>query len=1528
MAFLLLISWLITLSSIQSWLVMRARWAMSYLFQTPVEISRVDVGLPSHAILEGMVVLDQQQDTLACIDALRVSVINFTIWDYLFDPTSVDQLCVHHIGLERPQIKLYKQQHNAQWNFQFLLDAFASSDDTASTSKPLGITLEGIDLIDASVQFVDSTKITRPKRPGRMDYAHLAISDIYGDLSLNWQGDSSLEVEVEGLRAKDQVSGFTLDRLDLALSHQFQTAHRAPNLSIDYLHVITPQSNLTLQAQFPNQTLANIISASDSIYTRVKIAPASRVGVQDLTYFSGPLPLAGVFGVDGLFSITAKRIRGSNVHVNYLDQTRILSNFELRNPLVADSLILSAQLIQSTLATGELRQMLPDQGLPTSLDRVRLVKVDGNFNGHPEDFRIDMETETEIGYLRADMHMILPPRAPDFTYDGQLTTRGLNLDALGISDTPLSNSFTFNGHVKGQGIDWASLQAEVNASIVRSSLGGYYLDTLSTDLQISNQQIAGTIQGSDGVGYANLAVDWDQAHQPGHLGLEGEVQQIDLQTYGLVDTQILSSGKLMLDLTGDSLEALTGKIELSAFQLDRPRDSLHIEVPKLFLDISGTSYRSRYINLKSSLVDLDFAGDFTYRGLLNLASRLQEEANLFLENNDSLITAYYTTPQADSNSLNFAVGLACKDSLNRLLSFLGVPLDIADGTTLTARFAHVPDVRNGMRSELRLDLKGDSLKYASVFLHDLALTGNLIKFTNKNNFFLTTDFLTQEVGFGRTLAFEEVNFYIEEAGNKYGAELAFYQPGSDGRGHFHAETKFLPGGSIETTLLSEDSYLDIHGDSLLIRPNNVIIFSGSEIDIYNLLLQDPTPNDQPRYYRLDGLISEDPEASLNFLSSGFDLQTITDFYPVEQNLEGIFSVDISLQSLYERPEVVFSARLDNFVLDGYSYGTILAKGTYMDSLEQVSLNSYLYQPDEASETYRADTILTLSGLVNLGEPQEALDLHLHTPLGIPLAFMEPFVAGELEQFQGRVRLASFNVTGPLNEPRIDGTGYFDGSSFVVDYFKTRYTFTGELLFDNERVLLEKVEVEDLNHNKAQLFGSIRHRGLQDFTFNLQLSSAPNFLVMNTARRDNDSFYGTVRLNQALASVNGNLNELKVQAISSFAPGSKLVLPVSDVSEFQKPAFIVFSDEDQTDPQLDRVQANLSGVNMSLTALTGEDLEVELIFDERIGDRIRARGNGAITLDIDPEGNFTMQGDYEISQGEYLFTSEYLINKLFKVQPGSKISWNGDPYQAEINIEAYYPLYADINQLYPSESNTGSNRTLVHVVMRLRGELLKPDVELAIRLPNINQQSVDQLASLLQSIQDDEQQLNNQIFSLILFNRFVPIGTGGLGDNTAGTAISTGLSELFSSRLNYWISQATNDRLNVGVNAASTQEVNLLLSAKLFNDRVKIERDGILFNNQAETILSTQDIIGNVSLEIRLNDPDGSNPNQQKPELVFAVFNRESLQIDGGVQNIYQTGAGLIYKRDFDHISDILKKKQEAQPSDSTQTQDRTTPEDP
>ncbi len=328
--------------------------------------------------------------------------------------------------------------------------------------------------------------------------------------------------------------------------------------------------------------------------------------------------------------------------------------------------------------------------------------------------------------------------------------------------------------------------------------------------------------------------------------------------------------------------------------------------------------------------------------------------------------------------------------------------------------------------------------------------------------------------------------------------------------------------------------------------------------------------------------------------------------------------------------------------------------------------------------------------------------------------------------------------------------------------------------------------------------------------------------------------------------------------------------------------------------------DLSGMELSLDFNVNPNAEVNLIFDEAVGDIIRTTGSGSIKMVIDSRQNFEMFGKYEVDDGDYLFTLQNLINKKFNIQQGSAINWYGDPYEAILDIKADYPVRAPLYDILVAADDRFKRRELVMVQMHLTERLVNPDIKFDILLPN----SDDFIRGQVKSAISTEQEMNRQVFSLLALNHFVPplnstatnegsrIGTSTLG--------SSG-SELLSNQISNIFSQISSD-FNFGINYRSgdqltRSEVTVDMSRQLFRERLTLSSN---LGVTDRTASNPNGFVGDLTVEYSLTK-DG--------KIRLKAFNETADNTYSGGANLspFIQGVGVSYRTEFDNLGELWQK---------------------
>jgi len=365
-----------------------------------------------------------------------------------------------------------------------------------------------------------------------------------------------------------------------------------------------------------------------------------------------------------------------------------------------------------------------------------------------------------------------------------------------------------------------------------------------------------------------------------------------------------------------------------------------------------------------------------------------------------------------------------------------------------------------------------------------------------------------------------------------------------------------------------------------------------------------------------------------------------------------------------------------------------------------------------------------------------------------------------------------------------------------------------------------------------------------------------------------------------------------------APGTSIHFPVGGSTEVSGIGFVHFVGGDSTGTEAPGV--DLSGISLDLAVEVTPDAHFELIFDPTVGDILQGRGAGNMEMTVSQSGEFDMRGQVEVTQGEYLFTLRNIVNKRFQIEPGGRIVWFGDPFDAQLDMRATYKVRAPLYDIMFEKNEAYRKRVPVDVVMQLKDRLLNPEIAFDVRLPSVDESVRTQVNSVLST----EQERNRQVFSLIVLNRFMPppnYGSGGAptGGNVAGT---TGF-ELMSNQVSNWLSSLSND-LDLGVNyrpgdAITQDEVELAVSTQLFNERLLLSTNvGVQYGATTAT-QNNNALIGDFQLEYLLT-PEG-----RLRLKAFSISNDRNLnRVD---QSLTTQGAGVAFREEFDTFGEFWQK---------------------
>lgn len=518
---------------------------------------------------------------------------------------------------------------------------------------------------------------------------------------------------------------------------------------------------------------------------------------------------------------------------------------------------------------------------------------------------------------------------------------------------------------------------------------------------------------------------------------------------------------------------------------------------------------------------------------------------------------------------------------------------------------------------------------------------------------------------------------------------------------------------------------------------------------------------------------------------------------------------------------------------------------------------------------------------------------------------------------------SITANGTTNDPKYQGEIQFHETSFVPAQLSTKYLLSDEnISVDNAGLYFDRFTLRDTENNTFTIDGTVGTESYLNPTFDLNLT-AKNFMAVNSTDKENDLVYGKGTID-ADVSIQGDLLLPIVRATLGVKDNTDLtvIIPESELDLVERQGVVLFVNKENPDDiltkQSEETTSAFSGFDIQALLKVDPKALFTIVIDPSTGDNLQIAGDADLQMDINPNGRITLSGLYEISDGHYEMSLYNLVSKKFDINPGSRISWNGDPMDADMDIQAIYRVETGASELISAQL-TGSNKDTQTqykqklpflVYLNVKGELLRPEISFTLDMPE-NQRGAfgGNVYSRVLQINEQEDELNKQVFSLLVLNRFFP-SSGSDGSNGGAEAIArNSVSQVLSDQMNALSSKLFGDSgFQVGFDVDSYQDyqsgsgqnrtdLNINAQQTLFDDRLVVQVGSqVDLEGSSQSSDQANSILANVSFEYMLTG-DG--------RWRIRAFRKNQFEsiIDG---QLVVTGGGLIFNREFNEFSELWK----------------------
>ncbi|WP_125917068.1 translocation/assembly module TamB domain-containing protein [Hymenobacter coccineus] len=1484
LALLLLLGALLALRvpSVQTRVAQRVTALLSEKLGQRVEIGRVDIRPFSRVVLEGVRVLDRRGSELFSVGEADADIALFSV----FNPR---HLHVGQLVLNEPRFALRNLpgQPDTTTLSQFLSAIRRLTGPSDSTkSAPFDFQIAAVGLRNG--QFI-LDKADAPRQPdyGRsVDYAHMQVDSIYADISQVRLGDT-LAMQIQGLRAVETPSQTHLRELTALMRY-------GPHFwEFNGLRLALGRSQLSDYLRFDYRVFGNFADFNDSMKVTTRLHGA-QVFSSDIAKFAPALAtLNESIIMSGDATGYVRDFKIANLDVRYGRGTHLVARRAAATnlPRYKES-FLDLRLLPSVVLTSDLAKWLPKDA-NTLVQRLGRVQLNGQFLGFYNDFVADATFNTALGRVATDLNLKTKSDFSHAAYSGHVRSTDFQLGKF-IGNQDVIRDVTVDGQVSGVGFAPPIARGHAQVEVARVWLNGYRYRNLVLNGDFHERAFAGRFTANDPNLRltANGRIDLDRAHQD--ISVRAKIARANLGALGLLGVPLVVATTADVQMRGVQLDSLLGHAYLrnSRFSLNGRRLALDT------LDVVSTRTRrnERQVSIRSEALNASASGTFSTAAVVQDIQTLVAEYRLNFESNEAATAAYYQRKRQRplaTYEVDFLVKLK---RANPVIQLFMPELAVADGSRFDGSF------RSGETSIFQFGGHLDSLRYGPVFTVDNNLDFTTSKLPYRPEV-LAQASITSARQVLPTLGATE-GFVLEGVWDqqKINFSTSLAQTGTTNRAAINGSLAFLP-RAVEVVF--RQSGVHILDKEWTIAADNSVRISdyGRAFDVQNLTLSNGA-----QFIGAQGFIS--PDASkppLQLTIRDFQLATLNGLS--SQQLGGRLNATGTVRGVYGPLALSTTLAVDTLTYQGTLIGQVKGTGAWDDRLGRLGVDLDVARAGQS--------VLTVGGYLAPGSAEQQLNL-TGTLNDAPVVLAQPFL-GTLMRDLGGTGRGTLWVTGKFAAPNLVGAVDVRDGRFTFGYLGTTYTFADRISFTLNDISFRDIKLRDPLGNQGVVDGVITHHQFQDMRLNI----AANFRkmqVLNTIRKDNDLYFGTAYAT-GTARVTGPADDLTVAVRATSEAGTRLSLPLDNAAKAEKASYIKFVNHNVADtartkkiPIAASDKVDLSGLKLDFNLTVTPDAYLEILLDESTGDVIRGTATGQLRLNIDTRGDFNMYGQVEIVRGAYNFTLQGLVNKEFVVRPGGVISWNGDPLAGEMNVTAIYTQRTSLAPVLGGASN-GAAVVPVTAVMNLTGPLLLPAIKLGLEFNDAPGTLQGDLTAFTTSLRNDEQELNRQVFSLLVFKQLAPIGAfTQLSIRGQDNTVQNSLGQILSTQLGLLTSQIDQNLeidFNInGLTADQLQALQVRLSYSLLGGRLRVTREGGFTSNaglaapgsSSGTVLANSSgqasLLGDLSLEYYLR-PDGK---------FRAKLRYETTPRDLETINQPRAGLSLLHTEQFDSFGELFSRK--------------------
>ncbi|MFV8353797.1 translocation/assembly module TamB domain-containing protein [Flavobacterium sp. XS2P14] len=1307
-----------------------------------------------------------------------------------------------------------------------------------------------------------------------IDYNHLNLTNVnlqVEELNYNPENISGI---ANSLTVKDK-SGLNIQ------SFNAEFFYGKKNAFVKKLYLKTPQTELNDEIRIGYPSIESLAKNPGELGLIANLKK-SKLGIKDILLFAPTLNTVNPFMsnpnaillVNGTVKGKLKNIEFPNIEISGIGTTTIAASGRIIGLPDVNKAYFDLDIKNLQSGSKDFIGFLPKGTIPNSIQLPSKFNAKGFFRGTIADFNTNMNIASSFGNAKIKAKFDQSRKNYE-KYDAQTELNNFDLGKFIKNDS--IGKVTLKANIKGTGFNPKTATASVNATVQKAYYNKYTYKNLAVKGAIRNGNFNATAVAKD----PNLTFDlvssgsFKDKYPTGKLKLNVDIA--DLEKLNLHAGPLKLRGVVDADIQSANLDYLNGTVYAHNITIVNAQEEFVIDSISA---VATSSSEKNTLVLKSPFLDAEVNGKYK---LSKIGAALSNSMVKYYNS-----TSNFRKTAVEKQQFVFKIGV--KD--NPILLKLIPELKSIEPINIQGRYNSVNDsiVLNGTIPKL---IYGEN-----------TITNAVLKVDTKDNAivysFVVDDIQNKQIQLPHTSITGKVQKNIVD----YTVQL---KDAKDKERYLIAGTLKARNGNNEIVL--DPSNLLLNYESWKITQNNLIRFgkNGIYADDFKLSKEDSQISLQSQ--------SQQRNAPLAIDFKDFDIKTITSFVEKgDLQMSGKINGNALVKNISTTPLFTSDLNIENFTFKKDTVGNISIK------VNNAIANQY-------------DAVIAITGQgnqVNLEGNYKTKDSSFDMDLDIDklnLKSIQGFTLDNITESTGFLN-GNFKITGNTNQPKVFGELKFNEIGFKVKQLNAAFnSLNDKIVFTNDAILFDNFIIKDEKNNDLAINGKIDSANFSNFGFDLAID-ADNFKAINSKEKDNASYYGELYLDNHL-KLSGNLDNPIVEGNIKINKDTKftIVIPQSDPSIADREGIVEFIDQDN--PKLANTislqelesEMDIKGINASVNIEIDKDAELSLVIDKANGDFLKLKGEAQLNGGIDPSGKTTLTGRYELAEGSYEMNFN-AIKRKFDIKKGSYILWTGEPTTADINITAVYKTEAapldlindQLGDVTAEIRNTYKQKIPFETELKMTGDLMKPNISFDIILPDgnnsVSTEIINATQAKLTQLRQQPDELNKQVFALLLLNRF--IGENPFASETGIASVSSIARESASKILSQQLNNLAGDliegvELNFDLNTSddyttgqreNKTDLSVGISKKLLNDRLKVTLGSSFgIEGPQQVNQNANNIAGDVSIDYQLSK-DG------RYKMRAYRVNKYQVALQG---EVVETGIAFIITMDYNKFSELFRK---------------------